>query len=233
VIAALLRAAPRQARSVAVRLVGVVPRHQGTHDSLCAYYAGATLLCALHPWMPPAFDGADPAHDPIFGALPRRGRSIQHVVSSVLFTGLHLEHLASAMDRAVPGTRFRYRVRRRGHLADVVTPVLAGLPVLLGWEGPEIGNHTVVVVGVRATRGTRRTWLEVADPSGMFDQVEWDQLLQLGGGRVEVIDCTEHAGTRPDRAVVARDGAGRLLPRHCRVERLDPRDLSWTRLTPP
>ncbi|MBI5496209.1 MAG: hypothetical protein HY904_14395 [Deltaproteobacteria bacterium] len=234
-LAARLRAAPHSVATLSVRLAGIPLRRQGTHDSLCAYYAAATALCALHPWMAEGFDASRAEHDPLLAHLPRRGRSLDALVTGALFTGLHLRDLATAMNRVCrgTGTLFQYRVLHRRAVAQVAAPVLAGLPAVLGWEGPEIGNHTVVVHGVKRARGAPRTWLELLDPALALDAVEWGQLVALAGGTLEAILCVRHAGMRPDRVTTAKGPGGNLVRSHCRVERLDPRTERWTALVAP
>ena len=67
-----------------VRLLGIRLREQGTHDSFCAYYAAAMLLCALRPEFDDEFDATHVKRDPLFRNLPRRGKSLDRAVADWL-----------------------------------------------------------------------------------------------------------------------------------------------------
>src|SRR5260370_36119060 len=99
----------RRARST-VRLTGIALRHQCSHDSLCAYYSAAMLLCALRPELEEQFDAAHVARDPLFANLPRRRRhSIESVAAAWLTAGVALPALTRALEAAGGGRRFRYQ----------------------------------------------------------------------------------------------------------------------------
>src|SRR5262245_23007338 len=135
-----------------VRLLGLPLRHQGTHDSLCAYYAAAMMLCALRPELEDRFETTDVRDDPLFGHYPRRGRQrVESLVAGWMTAGAHLDRLARALDRACAHgveTRFGYARRPRGRstLDFLRAQIDLGLPCVLGWEGQELGMHTVCVV---------------------------------------------------------------------------------------
>jgi hypothetical protein len=220
----------RRAR-VTVRLTGIALRHQGSHDSLCAYYSAAMLLCALRPELEEQFDAAHVARDPLFANLPRRRRqSIESVAAGWLTAGVALPALTRALDAAAGGTRFRYRrARCDGEtLAFLQAQVDAGLPCLLGWESREMGDHTSLVVGYDHFITTRNRWLRVLDPIRMQEQIEWRQLQRLATSPLELVWCHAHAGVRPDKLTVARATDG--TPLATRSERWDPRTRSWQTL---
>ena len=71
---------------------------QGTHDSLCAYYAGAMLLCALKPEAEDDFEAAEVAEDPLFAHLPRRrGERLEAAVAEWIASGVRLPRLHREM----------------------------------------------------------------------------------------------------------------------------------------
>ena len=231
---------PPQARRTTVRLTGIAQRSQGTHDSLCAYYSAAMLLCALRPEFDEQFDAAHVGLDPLFGHLPRaRGTSVEGAVAEWLTSGVRLDALARALDRACAAavenparTRFVYRRATRGD--DTVDflrrQIDLGLPCILGWESRELGDHTSLVVGYDRYAGSASQWLRLADPIRTQELIEWGQLRALAKARLELIVCTAHDGVRPDKLTVARDGRGKLVGN--RIDRWDPRIDGWQTIVP-
>jgi hypothetical protein len=213
-----------------VRLVGVPPKHQGTHDSLCAYYAAAMMLSALRPELEDSFECGDVRQDPLFGHFPRRGaQRIEALVADWIVAGAHLRDLSRALDRVCSGelrTQFAFdtRPRNRETLTFLRAQVDAGLPCVLGWESREMGLHTVCVVGYERFRGGGE-WLRVIDPARIQDLLEWSQLQRLATRRLEVIHCRAHAGLRPDKLTTVRRGAAKST-----LQRWDPRQNRWDRI---
>jgi hypothetical protein len=232
-----------------VRLTGISLRQQGTHDSFCAYYAAAMLLCTLRPEMDDDFDAVHVKHDPLFSHLPRAPRrTLERIVADWLATGVRFGPLARALNEACKprprkGKRkprasnsirdeitTRYRARRMAFgvrtLELLRSNVDQGLPCVLGWESQELGNHTVLVVGYDryARRGGHR-WLRVLDPTRGQDIIEWGQLARVATAPADIIWCTTHDGVRPDRLTVDRDAEGNVL--RSRVERYSPKDRVW------
>jgi hypothetical protein len=223
----------RRRHRTTVQLVGLRLREQGTHDSFCAYYSAAMQLCTLRPEMGDEFDAVHVKNDPLFRHLPRRkGQSLERAVASWLTTGVHFKPLARALSVACKGTT-RFRARRTRctttALEFVRSNVDEGLPVVLGWESAELGNHTVLVVGY--DRGPRRTslrWLRVLDPTRGQDIIEWGQLARVVTAPVDIIWCAKHDGVRPDRLTTERDSEGKILG--STIERHDPRTNTWEKL---
>ena len=230
---------PAQPRRTTVRLTGIAQRSQGTHDSLCAYYSAAMLLCALRPELDEQFDAAHVELDPLFGNLPRaRHTSVERAVAEWLTSGVRLDVLARALDRAGAAaqrsarTRFVYRRATRGDdTADFLRRQIdLGLPCILGWESRELGDHTSLVVGYDRYSGSASQWLRLADPIRTQELIEWGQLRALARARLELIVCTTHDGVRPDKLTVTRDGHGELVGN--RIERWDPRAPGWQTIVP-
>jgi hypothetical protein len=232
---------PRDARRTTVRLTGIALRQQGTHDSLCAYYAAAMLLCALRPELDAQFDAAHVAEDPLFGNLPRpRGRTVEAAAAEWLTGGVRMRALAQALNRAAAAgapsvrTRFAFRTAGRGH--DTVELIRAqidrGLPCVLGWESGELGDHTALVVGYDRFAGSNSRWLRLLDPIRVQDVLEWGQLARLARPRVELIWCAAHDGVRPDKLTVARDRHGAMIVAGATIERWDPLVARWFGLVP-
>ncbi len=218
----------------AVRLTGIALRTQGTHDSLCAYYSAAMLLCALRPEFEDQFDAAHVGLDPLYGHLPRRrGRSLERAVADWLASGVKLELLGRALNaacaKAGARTRFIFRTAARsdGALAILRAQIDRGLPCLLGWESREMGNHTSLVVGYEEFAGSASRWLRVLDPIRAQETLEWGQLRRLATARFELVVCERHDGVRPDKLTTARDRDGALLSNRTLFERWDPADEKW------
>jgi hypothetical protein len=212
-----------------VRLTGIRLREQGTHDSFCAYYAAAMLLCALRPEFDDEFDATHVKRDPLFRNLPRRGKSLDRAVADWLTAGVHFGPLARALATAC-GDRTRYRAMRAPFssktLRQLRQGVDRGLPAVLGWESRELGNHTVVVVGYERyeREGTQR-WLRVLDPTGKLDILDWAQLPRVTTAPADIIVCTQHDGVRPDRMTIERDKHDEITS--SRVERWNPPKGTW------
>lgn len=220
----------RRRHHTTVRLVGIRLRVQGTHDSFCAYYAAAMLLCSLRPEMDDEFDATHVARDPLFRNLPRSRRtSLDRAVADWLTAGVHFGPLARSLNAACGrGTRFRAeRVRWGERVLDRLRrSVDQGLPTVLGWESVELGNHTVLVVGYdTSARETSRRWLRVLDPTGKLDVLEWGQIADVARAPADLIWCTRHDGFRPDRMIVDRDAEGEHVA--SRIERWSLREASW------
>jgi hypothetical protein len=222
--------AERRRHHTTVRLVGIRLRVQGTHDSFCAYYAAAMLLCTLRPELDDDFDATHVARDPLFRNLPRpRGQSLDRAVADWLTVGVYFKPLARSLEKACGGgTRFRAEQTNFGArtLDRLRANVDVGLPSVLGWESGELGNHTVLVVGYdRSVRRTSHRWLRVLDPTGQLDVLEWGQIGRVARGPADLIFCARHDGVRPDRLSIDRDAEGGLLG--SRVDRWDVRGGGW------
>jgi hypothetical protein len=243
----------RRRHRTTVRLTGIRLREQGTHDSFCAYYAAAMLLCTLRPEMDDDFDAVDVKHDPLFSHLPRAPRrTLERTVADWLTTGVRFGPLARSLNETSkprlrktkhkprgdvgdhPKTRFRARRLTFGaRTLDLLrSNVDEGLPCVLGWESQELGNHTVLVVGYDryARRGGHR-WLRVLDPTRGQDIIEWGQLARVATAPADVIWCVAHDGVRPDRVTVDRDAEGNVL--RSRFERYSPKERAWESLIGP
>jgi hypothetical protein len=223
----------RRVQQTTVKLVGITARRQGSHDALCAYYAAATLLCALRPELSDAFECVDARSDPLFGSVRRRpGERVEKVVASWFTGGLELRKVTAAMNRVGRGattTAFGHRIlpRARASYDALCARIDEGLPSLLAWEGREIGSHAVVVVGYDRHAGSPRRWLRILDPIHMQEVLEWGQLATLSQAPIEAVICTRHGGTRPDKLTTFRDGRQKLLVDRTLHERFDPRGRSY------
>ena len=225
--------AGRRRHRTTVRLLGVRLRVQGTHDSFCAYYSAAMLLCTLRPELDDDFDALHVKNDPLFRHLPRPKRqSLDRTVADWLTTGVRFPPLTRALTAACKGTtRFKHLRSNPSDrtLARVHASINEGLPCALGWESRELGNHTVLVVGYdRGGPVTARRWLRVLDPTRGQDMIEWGQLAGVANGPIDIIMCSQHDGVRPDRLTYDRDTEGKVMG--STVDRYDPQKKTWTAL---
>ncbi len=216
-----------------VRLTGIRLRAQGTHDSFCAYYAAAMMLCTLRPEMDDDFDATHIRRDPLFANLPRRkGLSLERAVSAWLTTGVHFTPLARSLEIACEG-HSRFRATRSTWsdrtLGAIRADVDRGLPTVLGWESRELGNHTVLVIGYdRIVKKGAHRWIRVLDPTRGQDVIEWGQLARVATAPADVIACTAHDGVRPDKLTIDRDGKNKIV--RSIFERWDARTNAWQTL---
>jgi hypothetical protein len=210
-----------------VRLAGIALRQQGTHDSFCAYYAAAMLLCSLRPEFEPLFEADHVSKDPLLANLPRRGH-LDRIVADWLTRGVHVSRVCQALNRACARsgvgtvrTRFAYRsfARSTDGAARLRRLVDQGLPCVLAWESRELGDHTVVVIGYERLERSRSQWLRLLDPSRVQQTIEWGQLVRLATARLELVYCTEHTGVRPDKVVTVRSTSGEILREDSTVQR--------------
>jgi hypothetical protein len=217
---------------VTVRLVGIVGRQQGTHDSLCAYYSAAMLLCALRPEFEEQFDAPEVRLDPLYANLPRRpGRTLERSVTDWLTSGVGLSSLCQALNRAcAPRTRFRFR-KGAVDVGFLHAQIESGLPCILGWESREMGNHTSLVMGFEKFARSKSRWLRLLDPIRAQDTIEFGQLARLATAPLEVVWCERHDGIRPDKLTMARSH-GVPIAGKTRLERWDPSTEKWKQLTP-
>src|SRR5947209_1624590 len=114
---------------VSVRLTGIPLKYQGTHDSLCAYYAAAMLLCALRPEFEDQFEAAEVARDPLFANYPRRPfQRLESLVAAWTMNGANVHQVTEALNRACARsgnpavtTAFAYRtVSRAESTVDII-----------------------------------------------------------------------------------------------------------------
>jgi len=226
----MMRARSRATRRTTVRLTGIRHRVQGTHDSFCAYYAAAMMLCTLRPEKDDDFDATHVARDPLFSNLPRpRRQSLDHAVATWLTTGVYFGPLARALERACD-ERSRFRASRSPWsdrtLDSIRDAIDRGLPTILGWESRELGNHTVLVIGYdRIVGRERHRWIRALDPTRGQDVIEWGQLARVATAPADVIACTAHDGVRPDKLTIERDRENKTI--RSIFERFDPTRNAW------
>lgn len=195
-----------------IELLGVPNYIQGTHDSLCTYYAAAMLLATLHPEYQDFFGrGARrqrvglKVEDPLIKNFPKpKKESNDRVLSSWFYSGAFLKDACKALNATMKegrlDTRFKYTTcTNRNRVFDLIMDdVNQGLPVMIGWTTIDFGVHCALVVGCR--RASRR-WFILHDPSGMRE-VCWEVLKAIDTSYFTTVSVEYHDGPRPDRLIV-------------------------------
>ena len=110
------------------------------------------------------------------------------------------------MKHASEATRFRFKDRE---VTDetfylIEDSIDKGLPVLIGWETDDYGNHAVLVTGYWHGDDD---WLLLNDPGGET-RMSWQVLHSAAKAKLGVVRCDPqtHAGPRPDKALTSSGG---------------------------
>ena len=202
-----------------VELLNVPSFHQGSFDSLCTYYTAAMMLAALFPedWRSFGFgEGRDRAtknvsNDALISAYSDEDDRL--VLARWFYQGEYVRKATTILNKVMRAhkqeTRFGCR-RESAHdntFRDVIGgSINDGLPVMLGWNTPDYGNHTVLVTGYWEGR---ERWLVVNDPMGDADEMSWDSLKQQRTAKFEVGLCKPktHLRYRPMKRCEAASSA--------------------------
>lgn len=190
---------------------------------MCAYYAGAMMLASLYPRF--AMQFGEPvnkrgtrrrAEDPMIRHYTgeyrkaRPGKDDRYILARFYYEGQYVEDvgktLNNVMEHANATTRFVFNSRKvtEKTLLGIANSVERGLPVLIGWESTDYGNHAVLVKGYWHGDDD---WLLLNDPGGEA-RISWQALRSAGSAELEVVRCDPrtHRGPRPDKALTSTDG---------------------------
>jgi hypothetical protein len=216
-----------------VELLGVPSYYQGSHDSLCTYYAAAMFLETLHPEYRDLFGNAArrprvglKVEDPLIKNFPHpAGGSNDRVLSTWFYSGAHLNDACKALNKSMKedgrDTRFKYT---RYNNCDktfnlIVGDINQGLPVMIGWTTIDYGVHCALVVGYR--KASLR-WFILHDPSG-GNEVCWEVLKAIGKSRLTLVTVDHHDGPRPDRMTTVINAKGEYV-RPTKIDRWWPHE---------
>ena len=202
-----------------VELLNVPSFHQGSFDSLCTYYSAAMMLAALFPeeWGEFGFgEGRERttkkgSNDPLINFYSNEDSRL--ILARWFYQGEYVKRAISILnkimkEREIP-TRFEYR-EETGHdntFTDVIAGSIdAGLPVMLGWNTPDYGDHTVLVTGYWEGR---ERWLVINDPMDGADEMSWNSLKDQKTANFELGLCKPktHKRYRPMKRAEAADGS--------------------------
>lgn len=225
------------------RLLGLPLYRQGHHDRLCVYYAAAMLvdtvapeLSHLHGQPPKVSSRGAKSGDILSNHYPstRRLTTGDEKLAAWFFNGAQVKKAATAINAALEavheGTRVRHSAVQAAGLWETCRAAIgSGIPLVLGWQSEQIGDHAVLVRGweKRGTASGRSSrWLLLHDPAGGREEISERQLRAMAGDLFDVItvDPATHGGLRPDKRLEDVDGWW--------IERWWPRDgqLAWTAL---
>jgi hypothetical protein len=208
-----------------VYVIGYPEYRQGSHDGLCVYYSAAMMLGSIFPDSRPLFGEGDRVRkagivtrDPLFQHFEAREptRGSGKGVCDWYFRGKELADVVPALNDAAAsfGVKEAFSYHGKGAWSDktfrrIRSAIDDGLPVILGWQSREYGNHCVLVEGYSVP--SRRRWLMVNDPGAGRDAICWEDLNGRGTAQyVELVtpDGSRIPGPRLDKISVKRGPAG-------------------------
>lgn len=208
-----------------VELLNVPSFHQGSFDSLCTYYSAAMMLAALFPeeWREFGFgEGRERttknvSNDPLISFYSDDDNRL--ILARWFYRGEYVRKATSILNRLMKEREFstRFECRRETAHDNTFTDVIAssinaGLPVMLGWNTPDYGNHTVLVTGYWEGR---ERWLVTNDPMDGADEISWASLKGQKTAKFEVGLCkpATHESYRPMKRTEAAVGSATSVSR--------------------
>lgn len=228
----------RRTYGIEVKLHGIPYYTQGSHDSLCTYYACTMMLETIFPEARLLFGkgrvqtgpSSLSIEDPIFAEHSDYRNAINkyQLTSRWFFEGMHISDALKTMNRYaidIAGVDKLFFVQEDKAFNDknfdyIKASIDNGLPVLLGWWSTEFGEHTVVVSGYRESPDK---FLLLHDPGGM-EEVSWVRLKETRTERFDLafvdVDVFGKLGRpRPDKSTTERPlndayGAKRKVERY-------------------
>ena len=215
----------RRKKMPRVELLNVPCYRQGTFDSLCAYYTAAMMLSTLFPDYGRRFGVAarkratrNLSDDPL---IKNYSKSEDHRLILVrwFYQGERVRKATTVLNNTMRVERHRARfvcTRETAH-DNTFDKVIAGsinvgLPVMLGWNTPDYGDHAVLVTGYWEDH---ERWLLVNDPGGDSFQISWDSLTRQKREKFQVGLCkpNSHVGYRPMMSKETADGSAATVYR--------------------
>ena len=207
-----------------IQLLNVPDFRQGSFDSLCTYCTAAMMLSALFPGYTWNFGGAARrrvtkalSDDPIIRNYSQDDH--RKILAKWFYMGEYVEQAVRIMNRIMKSdgerTRFGYHdetAHDNTFTEVIVDSINVGLPVMLGWNTHDYGDHAVLVTGYWEGR---ERWLLVNDPSGGADQISWDSLKDQRTAKFSIGLCQPetHVGYRPMKRCTAASGSGTTVSR--------------------
>lgn len=200
---------PRADRS---ELLNIPDYRQGTHDCLCTYYSCAMLLATIHPQYQEHFGVGSRrkkaglvVEDPLIKYFQRDSVNTtpDKSLASWFYGGAHLHKAHQLLNRIMRKeghrTRFTYieETKHDNTFDNIADSIEQGLPVLVGWNTQDFGDHTVLVRGYEVGQ---QHWFLLRDPGGN-ERVSWESLKATMTTRMGVlrINPERHDGLRPDK----------------------------------
>ena len=146
----------RRGKLPRVELLNVPSYRQGTFDSLCAYYTAAMMLSTLFPEYTRSFGEAartratrNVSDDPLISYYSNEDDRL--VLARWFYQGVYISRTTTILNKIMRADRRRARFacRRESAHDNTFRDVIAGsidqgLPVMLGWNTPDYGDHAVL-----------------------------------------------------------------------------------------
>ena len=172
----------RRGKLPRVELLNVPSYRQGTFDSLCAYYSAAMMLSTLFPEYTRSFGEAartratrNVSDDPLISYYSNEDDRL--VLAKWFYQGAYISRTTTILNKIMRADRRRARFacRRESAHDNTFRDVIAGsidqgLPVMLGWNTPDYGDHAVLVIGYWEGR---EKWFLINDPAGGAKEMSW------------------------------------------------------------
>lgn len=191
-----------------VELLNVPSYRQGSFDGLCAYYTAAMMLSALFPEYSTRFGETNRkratkklAEDPLI--TNQDGDDHRKVLAKWFYQGEHVEKVTIILNRIMKSDGKDTKFVCLGKTArdstfdkTIADSIDLGLPVMLGWNTHDYGDHAVLVTGYWEGR---EKWLLVNDPQDGASEISWLSLKRQKTANFEVGLCLPetHRGYRP------------------------------------
>jgi hypothetical protein len=170
------------------------------------------LLATLHPEYQSKFGVGNRrrkaglvVEDPLIKNFTRDSvnTSTDKALASWFYGGSHLSTAKRLLNRIMRKDEHRTRFlhdeeTKHNNTFDVIANSIdQGLPVLIGWNTGDFGDHTVVVRGYEINQ---LHWFLLRDPGG-DERISWESLKATMTARMEVlrVDPETHVGLRPDK----------------------------------
>lgn len=197
-----------------VELLNCPHYRQGSFDGLCAYYTGAMILTSLYPEYEKKFglNGLNNKRnrftqsviqDPLIINTDGQNRDSNFLLARWFCKGEWIENVTKILNRLMreANKTTRFECIPRGawdntYYDYIGGSIREGLPVMLGWNTDDYGDHAVLVTGY--WEGNER-WLVINDPSSDHDEISWDSLSHQKYGKFEVgrVKPATHSVYRP------------------------------------
>ena len=207
-----------------VELLSVPFYRRGSFDSLCVYYTSAMMLTSLYPQYAKEFGATareratrNMSDDPLIKNYSKEDH--RQILARWFYQGEHVRKATTILNKIMRldghRTRFTYKseTAHDNTFHDVIAgSINCGLPVMLGWNTPDYGNHAVLVIGYWKDR---ERWLLINDPECDAHQISWDSLKKQKRENFQVGLCKPetHMGYRPTKSVEPAVGSAAIFSR--------------------
>ena len=136
----------------------------------------------------------------------KKGEDVRLILARWFSQGEYIRRVTTILNNLMRKDKQQTRFRCQDETAHdntfydvIVGSIDDGLPVMLGWNTPDYGDHAVLVTGY--WEGQEK-WFYINDPGGDY-QVSWDSLKLQKTSKFEVGLCKpkSHTGHRPMKSI--------------------------------